>query len=663
MLTALPINLDALIHARSVESPRIEFKGSWNAGPTGWQVLHSICAFANDIDNLNGGYIVLGIEEREGVAQLPPRGLEPQEIDAAQKWIRGHCNRIDPTYQPVLSPELYMDRMLLVIWAPGSDVRPHQAPTSERGERSYYVRMGSETVQAREGVLTRLMQLTARVPFDDRRALDATLDDLRDTKVREFLRDIDSSLVNEPDTREIYRKMRLCARVNGHEVPRNVGLLMFSEDPERWLPGARIEVVQFEDVSGKVIEERVFRGPVHEQLRHALQYLQSLSTAHLRKRDDAIETRGWASFPLRALRESLVNAAYHRSYDGVLEPIKVYLFADRMEITSHPGPVDGIRREHLEPGGRVPPVPARNRRIGELLKELRLAEGRGTGVPLMFEDMRINGSPPPQFDFDDARTYFRVTLPAHPEYVVLDALRQAARLRLEGERSAAVVRLQEAFEARPRSHGLARALIEELGEQEAIERARAVYERFVRATPDRLGLSMVALAWAKVLLNAGDRDAAQLVLDRVEPAELASDDVVEAAIQERRLGRQQQAHRLFSRVADHLATDVRALHEFAQTKIALARESKPRTAKGTPDGQARQALYQEARSMLERVLQLDAPPSRHAWAWFDLGRVLEALGAPHSQVRQAHAEAAQRMPGERRFIDALARLDAPRERE
>jgi ATP-dependent DNA helicase RecG len=52
MLTALPINLDDLIHARSVEAPRIELKGSWNPGPTGWQVLHSICAFANDIDNL-----------------------------------------------------------------------------------------------------------------------------------------------------------------------------------------------------------------------------------------------------------------------------------------------------------------------------------------------------------------------------------------------------------------------------------------------------------------------------------------------------------------------------------------------------------------------------------------------------------------------------------
>ncbi|MFL6199399.1 MAG: ATP-binding protein [Thermoanaerobaculia bacterium] len=115
-------------------------------------------------------------------------------------------------------------------------------------------------------------------------------------------------------------------------------------------------------------------------------------------------------------RECLVNAVYHRSYEGEPEPTKVYLYPDRMEIINYPGPMPGIEREHFRPGAGIPPVPARNRRIGELLKELRLAEARGTGVPKVFRAMENNGSPPPRFDFDDARTYFRVTLPAHPEH-------------------------------------------------------------------------------------------------------------------------------------------------------------------------------------------------------------------------------------------------------
>ena len=49
---ALPINMDDLINQRVVESTRIEFKGDWNPNP----IIHSICAFANDNDNVGGGY-------------------------------------------------------------------------------------------------------------------------------------------------------------------------------------------------------------------------------------------------------------------------------------------------------------------------------------------------------------------------------------------------------------------------------------------------------------------------------------------------------------------------------------------------------------------------------------------------------------------------------
>ena len=58
----------------------------------------------------------------------------------------------------------------------------------------------------------------------------------------------------------------------------------------------------------------------------------------------------------------------------------------------------------------------RNRRIGEFLKELDLAEGRSTGLPKILRAMRVNGSPPPRFETDDDRTWFRVRLPAHPSF-------------------------------------------------------------------------------------------------------------------------------------------------------------------------------------------------------------------------------------------------------
>lgn len=47
---ALPINIYELIHAKVVESERIEYKSGWNKE----DILHTICTFANDFHNWGG---------------------------------------------------------------------------------------------------------------------------------------------------------------------------------------------------------------------------------------------------------------------------------------------------------------------------------------------------------------------------------------------------------------------------------------------------------------------------------------------------------------------------------------------------------------------------------------------------------------------------------
>ena len=488
MSAILPINVDDLLRQRAVESERIEFKGAWDARRTGPQVVRTICAFANDYHNLNGGYVVIGVDEREGRGVLPPRGLSEEEVDAAQKWIRGQCNRLDPPYPPVLSPERIDDRTVLVVWAPASEMRPHRAPRRD-GVLRHWVRLGSETVDAesRGDLLRGLVEQTAKVPWDDRLAQDARIEDLRAGKVREYLRDVRSSLVDAEDERDLYRRMRLTVQVNDHETPRNVGLLLFSSQPERWIRGASIEVAQFAgDRPGNVQEERTFTGPLVDQLVDCLQHLENLSTHHLRKQRDRYRVRDWVSYPKAALREAVVNAVYHRGYDlDQPEPTKIYLYPGRVEVISYPGPVPGIERHDLLPHSQPAPVPARNRRIGEFLKELGLAEGRLSGVPKIFDAMRANGSPPPRFDFDETRTFFRATLPAHPEYAALSALRDAAHLRAVGEAAEAFRRVEAAWEANAGSSTLATEMIRMYVADGNTERAEAVYERFAeQATHD-----------------------------------------------------------------------------------------------------------------------------------------------------------------------------------
>src|ERR1019366_10806631 len=56
LASRLPIRIDDLLHARVVEIERIEFKAGWNPDP----ILRTLCAFANDFENLGGGYLVIG---------------------------------------------------------------------------------------------------------------------------------------------------------------------------------------------------------------------------------------------------------------------------------------------------------------------------------------------------------------------------------------------------------------------------------------------------------------------------------------------------------------------------------------------------------------------------------------------------------------------------
>lgn len=86
---AIPISIEHLIGHQIVESSRIEFKQGYNPAA----IIRTICAFANDIDNLGGGYIVVGIEEENGIPKQPITGIPADQIDSIQK---NSCNTVTP---------------------------------------------------------------------------------------------------------------------------------------------------------------------------------------------------------------------------------------------------------------------------------------------------------------------------------------------------------------------------------------------------------------------------------------------------------------------------------------------------------------------------------------------------------------------------------------
>ena len=74
---AVPVNIDDLINHRTVESTRIEYKAGFNPEA----IVHTICAFANDIDNMGGGYIIIGVEEQNGEPVFPVCGVPKNRRD------------------------------------------------------------------------------------------------------------------------------------------------------------------------------------------------------------------------------------------------------------------------------------------------------------------------------------------------------------------------------------------------------------------------------------------------------------------------------------------------------------------------------------------------------------------------------------------------------
>ena len=102
------------------------------------------------------------------------------------------------------------------------------------------------------------------------------------------------------------------------------------------------------------------------------------------------------SYPEEALREVLVNALYHRGYDeGSPHTTLVRITSDRIDIRSTPGPVAGVGRDALVREATPKLVPPRNPRVGELFKEIGLAEKRLTGLDKVYKAMERNGSPAP----------------------------------------------------------------------------------------------------------------------------------------------------------------------------------------------------------------------------------------------------------------------------
>lgn len=416
---ALPINIEDLLNKRKVEGNRIEFKKGWN--PV--DIYHSICAFANDFDNLGGGYVLVGVEENEyGIAKRPVIGINIEAVDGILKQMVGFNNMFDPYYLPRTSVEEVDGQLVLVIWAPSGVNRPYAIPqdvSAKVKQLRYYIRSGSSSIIAKGEVLDELRDMANRVPFDERPNPSISISDISMVLLRDYLATIGSkletSLFMQPLT-ETLEQMELMTGPTENRTIKNVAAMMFCEHPEKFFPYTQIDIVLFPE--GKVKNphnfiEKTFKGSVPRIVKQTMDYLETnIIYETVQKVSGKQEANRFWNYPYDAIEEAVVNSMYHRDYQQH-EPVEITIEPDGITILNCPGPDRSIPMSAIEKGDSLKSRRYRNRRLGDFLKELDLTEGRSTGVPTIQEKLAANGSPRATFETTEERLTFLIHIPVH----------------------------------------------------------------------------------------------------------------------------------------------------------------------------------------------------------------------------------------------------------
>lgn len=428
---ALPINIEDLLNKRKVESNRIEFKTGWNPD----KIYHTICAFATDLENTGGGYILVGVEQDEnGIAKRPVKGVPLEAIDGILQDMVGYDSKISSSnlrtvsYNTKVSIEEVDGKPILAIWVPTGPNRPYCVPESvvskNKSPLKYYIRSKSSTIEAKGEVLDEVRNLANRIPFDERGNEAIKLEDISGVLVYEHLKAIKSKLADNFAGRplmDILDEMNLLTGPTENRLIKNVAAMMFCEHPEKFFPVTQVDIVLFPEGSIEnpdlMIEVPKIVGPVPLMIRETLSYLRTnVIKKRISKPTDNEKSDKTYNYPYQSFEEAVVNALYHRDYQE-REPVEITVEPTHVDILSYSGPDRSITAEAIKEAKKLKARRYRNRRLGDFLKELDLTEGRATGIPSIQKALKDNGSEKATIDTDDDRTYFLMTIPCRSDMV------------------------------------------------------------------------------------------------------------------------------------------------------------------------------------------------------------------------------------------------------
>ncbi|NWJ97270.1 MAG: putative DNA binding domain-containing protein [Chloroflexi bacterium] len=360
------------------------------APPRPAELAERICGLCN----AQGGYIIIGVEDQT------LRLVGVKDPQAAIDTIFRACRLLNPPLTQLAEPEIYhLDGIPLVV----ATIPPSKGPIYQ-ASGAFLVRRGTNTVRLSLSEMLLVANDRGLINWELQPARRAKMEDLDMEKVAAYLemrptRNRQVSRFNNLD--EVLLGMDCLTDANdtdteGKLCPTNAGILFFGKDPQLHIPQSEIVCVKYRDDLGlgRYIDRKIITGTLQE----LIDQTESFINRHM---SVGAVIKGWKrhdlpEYPLEALREAVVNAVVHRDYSRAGESIRLFYYANRIEIHNPGLLLPGITIEQLERGEA--PSRLRNPVLGGFLRDVPgYMERIGTGVRFMLHETQQMGLPPPQF--------------------------------------------------------------------------------------------------------------------------------------------------------------------------------------------------------------------------------------------------------------------------
>ena len=349
----------------------------------------AICAFANDFPNhRQPGHLIVGVDDDGTVSGL----TVTDDLLRRLGELRSNVN-IEPL--PAMTVQKYTlpDGEVAVVEVVPSDLPP------VRYKGRVWIRVGPSRRGANrqeERILIEKRTALQRT-FDVRPCNGCTVDDLvLDLFLVTYLpAAVDRSVIAENNRADAEQMASLRFYDLAADCPTNAGALLFARDPLRWAPGAWIQFVRWAGTTmvDAPIGEKRFSGDLITVLREVEAFISFPAQARP-VADSALRERAVTDYPPVAIRELLLNAIMHRSYESNA-PVRFYWYDDRIEI-QNPGGLYGMASRENFPRQ----TDYRNPVLSAALATLGYVNAFGRGVIRAQEALRRNGNPEAEFTFE-----------------------------------------------------------------------------------------------------------------------------------------------------------------------------------------------------------------------------------------------------------------------